>query len=56
MPHLSLTELGRELNRDIAPLGRVGRRAESEAIEDEQLCRLLEKVKKTAERIAERLA
>jgi chromosomal replication initiation ATPase DnaA len=46
LPHLSLTELGRELNRDIAPLGRVGRRIESKAVEDERLRELLDKVKK----------
>jgi putative transposase len=45
LPHLSLTQLGRELNRDIAPLGRVGRRVAEDAFKDERLHRLLEKVR-----------
>ena len=43
--HLSLTELGRELNRDISPLGRVGRRLLKEATRDERLRELVEKVR-----------
>jgi len=45
LPHLSLTRLGKTLNRDIAPLGRVGRRIENKAAEDERLRRLLETVR-----------
>jgi chromosomal replication initiation ATPase DnaA len=56
LPHLSLTEPGKELNRDIAPLGRVGRRIENKAAEDERLRGVLESVKKKAKRMAERLA
>ncbi|MFA7537113.1 MAG: transposase [Desulfuromonadales bacterium] len=56
LPHLSLTELGKELNRDLAPLGRVGRRIENKAAEDERLRGMLESVKKKAKRMAERLA
>lgn len=49
LPHLSLTQLGKELNRDIAPLGRVGRRVGSEAANDVRLRELLESVKKRLE-------
>jgi len=42
--HLSLTELGRALNRDISPLGRVGRRLQREASQDSRLRELMEKV------------
>jgi len=46
LPDLSLTELGKALNRDIAPLGRVGRRIENNAAEDERLRGMLQTVKK----------
>lgn len=45
-PHLSLTELGKALNRDISPLGRAGRRLQREAHHDGQLHTLLAKVRK----------
>ena len=45
LPHLSLTELGRALNRDISPLGRVGRRLWREAAQDDRLRDLVEKVR-----------
>ena len=45
-PHLSLTELGRALSRDISPLGRVGRRLQREAAQDDRLQDLLKKVRK----------
>lgn len=38
-PHLSLTELGKALDRDIAPLGRVGRHLHSQATADNELSR-----------------
>ena len=41
LPGLSLTELGRLLGRDIAPLGRAGRRLLDEAIEDKDLNALI---------------
>lgn len=44
-PQLSLTRLGKELERDIAPLGRAGQRVESRAREDKRLRELLEKVR-----------
>jgi putative transposase len=46
LPHLSLTELGKALDRDIAPLGRVGRRLESKAAKVLRLREVLENVKK----------
>ena len=42
--HLSLTELGKALNRDISPLGRVGRRLLKEATRDDRLRELVEKI------------
>lgn len=46
LPHLSLTQLGKELNRDIAPLGRGGRRLRGELETDKRLSDLVEKVRK----------
>lgn len=44
-PHLSLTELGRALNRDISPLGRVGRRLQRELVQDGRLREVVERVR-----------
>jgi putative transposase len=46
LPHLSLTQLGKELNRDIAPLGRVGRRLRGELEKDSRLREVVEKVRR----------
>ena len=46
LPNLSLTQLGKELNRDISPLGRAGRRLGSVVVDDLRLRDLLENVKK----------
>lgn len=43
--HLSLTELGRALNRDISPLGRVGRHLQRETAQEGRLRELIEKVR-----------
>ncbi|MBI1921343.1 MAG: transposase [Geobacter sp.] len=40
--HLPLTELGKALNRDISPLGRVGRRLHLQSMADRELCRRIE--------------
>jgi putative transposase len=45
MPHLSLTELAKVLNRDIAPLGRVGRRLRDQAMKDVRVRRQVEKLR-----------
>lgn len=42
---LRLTELGRMLNRDIAPLGRAGRRLLEDALKDERLSALIEELR-----------
>jgi REP element-mobilizing transposase RayT len=44
-PHLSLTELGKTLHRDISPLGRVGRRLQRELAQDDRLRMVIEKVR-----------
>jgi REP element-mobilizing transposase RayT len=46
MPHLSLTELAKMLHRDIAPLGRVGRRLRDQGVKDESIGRQVEKLRK----------
>ena len=43
--HLSLTELGKALNRDISPLGRVGRRLLKETTRDDRLRELVDKIR-----------
>ena len=43
--HLSLTELGKALNRDISPLGRVGRHLLKEATRDDRLRELVGKIR-----------
>lgn len=45
LPHLSLTALGKELKRDVAPLGRVGRRLAGEASSDLRLRNIVSGVK-----------
>ena len=45
LPHLSLTQLGRELNRDIAPLGRVGRRLQNESVQNDLLLKLIDEIR-----------
>jgi len=44
-PHLSLTELGRALNRDTSPLGRVGRRLLKESTRDDRLGELVARIR-----------
>jgi putative transposase len=56
LPYLSLTQLGKELNRDIAPLGRVGRRLGNALEKDPSLRDVVEKARQQARKIAERLA
>ena len=46
MPHLSLTELAKTLHRDIAPIGRVGRRLRDQGMKDERIGRQLERMRK----------
>ncbi len=46
MPHLSLTELAKSLRRDIASLGRVGRRLRDQGMNDESIGRHVEKLRK----------
>ncbi|MDZ4185305.1 MAG: transposase [Desulfuromonadales bacterium] len=46
MPHLSLTELAKTLHRDIAPLGRVGRRLRDQGMKDEHISRQVERLRK----------
>lgn len=53
-PHLSLTELGKTLNRDISPLGRAGRRLRMESAQGVRLRKVIEKVRGRAAGIAER--
>ena len=49
MPHLSLTELAKKLNRDVAPVGRVGRRVRDRAIKDERVRRQVERLRREIE-------
>ncbi len=52
----SLTELGKLLNRDIAPLGRAGRRLAEEAYSNDQLNVRLGELRREFQKIAESLA
>ena len=52
---LSLTELGKMLNRDIAPLGRAGRRLLEETLKDEGLKTRIDELRNVLQGIAESL-
>lgn len=52
---LSLTELGKMLNRDIAPLGRAGRRLLEETLKDEGLKARIDELRNVLQGIAESL-
>jgi hypothetical protein len=45
-PRVTLTELGKMLNRDIAPLGRAGRGLLMAALQDEGLCAKIEELRR----------
>ncbi len=44
-PHLSQTQLARELNRDVAPLGRVGRRLKIESDQNEHVQKMINRAR-----------